>query len=49
MAAYASAELLAAQILDKPLPTDAAESTPTRYQDAAYLPRLLNAATFGQL
>ena len=49
MAACASAELLAAQILDKPLPSFAAEFAPERYQDAAYLARFVNGATFGQL
>jgi len=49
MAACAAAELLAAQILDKPLPTYAGEFTPQRYQDAAYVARFVNDAPFGQL
>lgn len=49
MAACGSAELLAALILDKPLPTYASAFTPDRYRDATYLPHLLNTTTFGQL
>ncbi len=49
MAACASAELLAAHILDKPLPTYGAEFAPERYQNAGNLPPSLKTATFGQL
>ncbi|MCS6907626.1 MAG: FAD-dependent oxidoreductase, partial [Anaerolineales bacterium] len=49
MAACAAAELLAAYILEKPLPFYAADFALERYQDPAYLPRILSQAGFGQL
>ncbi len=49
MAACAAAELLAAHILDNPLPSYAADFALERYQDPTYLSRIMSWQSFGQL
>jgi len=49
MAACAAAELLAAHILDNPLPSYAADFALERYQDPTYLPHIMSQQGFGQL